>query len=46
MREGSGRRQRELAAQMGVHESYVSRMLSDQREVSWRHVNVICDVWG
>ncbi|MER6565123.1 hypothetical protein ABT288_02720 [Streptomyces sp. NPDC001093] len=31
---------------MGVHESYVSRMLSDQREVSWRYVNVICDVCG
>nr|WP_158506799.1 helix-turn-helix transcriptional regulator [Streptomyces collinus] len=42
----SGRRQREIAEQMGVHESYVSRMLSGQREVSWRHVRIICEVCG
>ncbi|MFD8393029.1 helix-turn-helix domain-containing protein [Streptomyces sp. NPDC059680] len=46
MKEGSGRRQRELAEQMGVHESYVSRMLSGQREVSWRHVRIICEECG
>ncbi|MGW5330885.1 helix-turn-helix domain-containing protein [Streptomyces sp. NPDC004014] len=46
MRNGSGRRQREIAEQMGVHESYVSRMLSGQRDVSWRHVRIICDVCG
>ncbi|MFI8308456.1 helix-turn-helix domain-containing protein [Streptomyces sp. NPDC085927] len=46
MRNGSGRRQRELAEQMGVHESYVSRMLSGQRDLSWRHVRIICEVCG
>ncbi|WP_221354619.1 helix-turn-helix domain-containing protein [Streptomyces beigongshangae] len=43
MRNGSGRRQRELAEQMGVHESYISRMLSGQRDLSWRHVRIICE---
>ncbi|MCZ9347071.1 helix-turn-helix domain-containing protein, partial [Streptomyces sp. TRM76130] len=46
MRNGSGRRQREIAEQMGVHESYVSRMLSGQRDLSWRHVRIICEVCG
>ncbi|MGW2492812.1 helix-turn-helix domain-containing protein [Streptomyces sp. NPDC001606] len=46
MRNASGSRQRELAEQMGVHESYVSRMLSGQRDVSWRHVRIICDECG
>ncbi|MFC9931962.1 helix-turn-helix domain-containing protein [Streptomyces sp. NPDC127190] len=46
MRNASGRWQRELAEQMGVHESYVSRMLSGQRDVSWRHVRIICDECG
>ncbi|MGW2103631.1 helix-turn-helix domain-containing protein [Streptomyces olivaceoviridis] len=46
MKDGSGRRQRELAEQMGVHESYVSRMLSGQRDLSWRHVRIICDACG
>ncbi|MEV5342016.1 helix-turn-helix transcriptional regulator [Streptomyces sp. NPDC052676] len=35
MQKGSGRRQRELTQKMGVHESYVSRMLSGQRDPSW-----------
>ncbi|MBZ6100739.1 helix-turn-helix domain-containing protein [Streptomyces olivaceus] len=46
MRNGSGRRQRELAEKMGVHESYISRMLSGQRDVSWSHVRIICEVCG
>ncbi|KAF3469976.1 helix-turn-helix transcriptional regulator [Streptomyces sp. Tu 3180] len=46
MKEGSGRRQREFAEKMGVHESYVSRMLSGQRDPSWKHVKIICDVCG
>ncbi|MEU5756722.1 helix-turn-helix transcriptional regulator [Streptomyces sp. NPDC047829] len=44
MRNGSGRRQRELAVEMNVHESYVSRMLSGQRDLSWKHVRTICEV--
>jgi transcriptional regulator with XRE-family HTH domain len=46
MRNGSGRRQRELAAEMGVDESYVSRMLSGQRDLSWKYVRIICEVCG
>ncbi|WP_309030401.1 helix-turn-helix domain-containing protein [Streptomyces alfalfae] len=46
MRNGSGRRQREIAAEMGVDESYVSRMLSGQRDLSWKHVRIICEVCG
>ncbi|WP_059256655.1 helix-turn-helix domain-containing protein [Streptomyces reticuli] len=46
MQKGSGRRQRELAEKMGVHESYASRMLSGQRAPSWKHVKTICEVCG
>ncbi|MGW7521826.1 helix-turn-helix domain-containing protein, partial [Streptomyces sp. NPDC054796] len=44
MRRASGRRQREIAQRMNVDESYVSRMLSGQREVSWQHVKIICEM--
>ncbi len=40
----SGRRQYEIAQRMGVDGSYVSRMLSGQREASWQHVLAICEV--
>ncbi|MGW2956332.1 helix-turn-helix domain-containing protein [Streptomyces eurythermus] len=43
MKEGSGRRQRELAQKMGVDESYISRMLSGHRPTSWKHVKIICE---
>lgn len=46
MQKGSGRRQRELAEKMGVHESYASRMLSGQRAPSWMHVKIICEACG
>ncbi|MCN9240402.1 helix-turn-helix domain-containing protein [Streptomyces sp. RY43-2] len=46
MRNSSNRRQRELAQQMGVDESYVSRMLSGQRDPSWKHVRTICEMCG
>ncbi|CAL9676301.1 hypothetical protein SUDANB105_07909 [Streptomyces sp. enrichment culture] len=46
MQKGSGRRQRELAQKMGVHESYASRMLSGQRDPSWKHVKIICEMCG
>ncbi|CAL9327293.1 hypothetical protein SUDANB180_07789 (plasmid) [Streptomyces sp. enrichment culture] len=46
MKNGSGRRQRELAERMAVDESYVSRMLSGQRAPSWLHVKGICDACG
>ncbi|MFF5860779.1 helix-turn-helix domain-containing protein [Streptomyces sp. NPDC012751] len=46
MKKSSGRSQRELAERMSVHESYVSRMLSGQRPLSWMHVRIICQVCG
>jgi transcriptional regulator with XRE-family HTH domain len=46
MKEGSGRRQRELAVKMGVDESYASRMLSGQRATHWKYVKIICEVCG
>jgi transcriptional regulator with XRE-family HTH domain len=46
MKEGSGRRQRELASKMGVDESYASRMLSGQRATSWKYVRIICETCG
>ncbi|MFJ6669061.1 helix-turn-helix domain-containing protein [Streptomyces sp. NPDC091383] len=46
MQRGSGRRQSELAERMGVHASYVSRMLSGERFVSWPYVRVICEMCG
>ncbi|EYT77965.1 hypothetical protein CF54_39780 [Streptomyces sp. Tu 6176] len=42
----SGRRQYEIASRMGVDDSYVSRLLSGEREASWQHVLVICEVCG
>ncbi|MGW0608681.1 helix-turn-helix domain-containing protein [Streptomyces sp. NPDC002640] len=44
MKNGSGRRQREIAQALEVDDSYVSRMLSGERFASWRHVRVICEV--
>lgn len=44
MKNGSGRRQREIAQEMRVDDSYVSRMLSGERPVSWKHVRAICKV--
>lgn len=38
--------QRALAASMNVDPSYVSRLLSGQRDVSWRHVKIITDACG
>ncbi|WP_157856021.1 helix-turn-helix domain-containing protein [Streptomyces aureocirculatus] len=35
--------QRKLATLLAVDPSYVSRMLSGYREVSWQHVKTICD---
>ncbi|MFH8993195.1 helix-turn-helix domain-containing protein [Streptomyces sp. NPDC017940] len=35
--------QRKLAALLDVDPSYVSRMLSGHREVSWQHAKIICD---
>ncbi|MFJ2170324.1 helix-turn-helix domain-containing protein [Streptomyces griseofuscus] len=46
MQRGSGLRQWELAEKMGVHESYVSRMLSGERFVSWKYVKIICEMCG
>ncbi|TGZ12344.1 hypothetical protein DV517_74390 [Streptomyces sp. S816] len=46
MQRGSGRRQWELAERMGVHASYVSRMLSGERFVSWPYVRVMCEMCG
>jgi transcriptional regulator with XRE-family HTH domain len=46
MQKSSGRRQRELAEKMGVHESYASRMLSGQRAPSWMHVKIMCEACG
>ncbi|MFF5435449.1 helix-turn-helix domain-containing protein [Streptomyces griseofuscus] len=46
MQRGSGRRQWELAERMGVHASYVSRMLSGERFISWKYVRVICEMCG
>ncbi|MFJ4007757.1 helix-turn-helix domain-containing protein [Streptomyces sp. NPDC090023] len=41
---GSGHLQRTIAIALGVHESYVSRMLSGQRDSSWRYVAAICEL--
>ncbi|MFH7341227.1 helix-turn-helix domain-containing protein [Streptomyces sp. KHY 26] len=46
MQNGSGRRQWDLAERMGVHESYVSRMLSGERFVNWKYVKIICEMCG
>ncbi|MFJ9931455.1 helix-turn-helix domain-containing protein [Streptomyces misionensis] len=46
MQNGSSRRQWELAEEMGVHASYVSRMLSGERFVSWKYVRIICEMCG
>nr|WP_275404865.1 helix-turn-helix transcriptional regulator [Streptomyces sp. SID10815] len=46
MQRESGRRQRDIAHRIGVDESYVSRMLSGQRELSWKYVVAICEVCG
>ncbi|MEV6810468.1 helix-turn-helix transcriptional regulator, partial [Streptomyces sp. NPDC051129] len=46
MKNGSGRSQRQIAQIMGVDESYVSRLLSGQRALSWRHVKAICEACG
>ncbi|MYS40161.1 helix-turn-helix domain-containing protein [Streptomyces sp. SID5998] len=46
MQRGSGRRQRDIAHRIGIDESYVSRMLSGQRELSWKYVVAICEVCG
>ncbi|MGP3992089.1 helix-turn-helix domain-containing protein [Streptomyces sp. 3N207] len=35
--------QRHIAALLRVDPSYVSRMLSGEREASWPHVKAICD---
>ncbi|WP_381805366.1 helix-turn-helix domain-containing protein [Streptomyces niveus] len=43
MRAQSGIPQRALAEHMNVDPSYVSRMLSGEREVSWPHVKIISD---
>ncbi|MFH7340689.1 helix-turn-helix domain-containing protein [Streptomyces sp. KHY 26] len=46
MQNGSRCRQWELAERMGVHESYVSRMLSGERFVHWKYVKIICEMCG
>ncbi|MFJ2271940.1 helix-turn-helix domain-containing protein [Streptomyces sp. NPDC087228] len=43
---GSGISQRELADHMNVHPSYVSRMLSGQRDLSWQYVKIISETCG
>ncbi|MFJ3713748.1 helix-turn-helix transcriptional regulator [Streptomyces sp. NBC_01267] len=43
---GSHISQRELADRMKIHPSYVSRILSGQRDVSWQHVKAISDTCG
>lgn len=42
----SGVSQRALATHMNVDPSYVSRLLSGEREVTWRHVKLIVDTCG
>ncbi|MFH8873767.1 helix-turn-helix domain-containing protein [Streptomyces griseus] len=39
----SGLTQRTLAEHMKNNPSYISRILSGEREASWRHVKIICD---
>ncbi|MEU2730626.1 helix-turn-helix domain-containing protein [Streptomyces griseoviridis] len=46
MKHGSGRLQSEIARRLKVDQSYVSRMLSGERDVSWQYVLAICDVCG
>ncbi|MEE1931263.1 helix-turn-helix transcriptional regulator [Streptomyces sp. TRM 70351] len=40
----SGLTQAVLADRMGIDPSYVSRLLSGERDASWKHVKLICDV--
>ena len=42
----SGVSQRKLANHMNVDPSYVSRMLSGHRDISWRHAKTICETCG
>lgn len=46
MKAEAGVSQRELAAGMHVHPSYVSRMLSGNRQPTWQHVQVIAGLCG
>ncbi|MFG3399367.1 helix-turn-helix domain-containing protein [Streptomyces parvus] len=44
MRAQSRVSQRALAGRMRIHPSYVSRILSGERDASWQHVLAICDL--
>lgn len=44
MRAHSRTSQRTLASRMRIHPSYVSRILSGERDASWQHVLAICDL--